>query len=240
MLICSLLIADMGAAIVWSQTRPATERQQDLRSLAQKRVEAARRALDAIQAREDAGEALSPSFVELKGTWHRRLFEARADAAKDRDERVAAAREYVEQRRRESAPSHAPPLYDAMLAFYVAEAEYQLAMALLEPGFAERAQARVNAAERVVEELAKREDAGEVLSPTFIELRHNAHRRLFEARLDAAKDRNERRAAAKKYLDYCFRAQDVSHRPGKSLQQLMTEYYRAEAEYLIAKMEIEE
>jgi hypothetical protein len=61
-----------------------------LNALAQQRVRAAEEVVKGLDLRGQAGEALTPTFVELVRQWENRLVEARLAAAVNDDQRTAA------------------------------------------------------------------------------------------------------------------------------------------------------
>src|SRR5688572_11173617 len=109
--LAALAALAFGAVVVTSsrdsaraQDRPAAPAPPgaggDVRTKAAARVEAAQKLVEAIEKTQTLGqEPLTPSFVELKGLAHRRLADARIDAAgpDDRAARVRAAEEYAKQ-----------------------------------------------------------------------------------------------------------------------------------------------
>lgn len=60
-------------------------------------VTIALRGLENVRVRREAGEALTPPFVELYMTWAERVMKAERLAADDRDGEVAAVRTYYER-----------------------------------------------------------------------------------------------------------------------------------------------
>ena len=105
----------------------------------------------------------------------------------------------------------------------------------------QKAEARVRAAESLLTRLEQRRQANEPLTPAFVEFRGAAQRRLAEARIDATDDPAARVRAAEQNVQQCRdmlavleqrKAQDVSF-----VQIAQGEYYVADAEYLLAKMQ---
>ena len=105
----------------------------------------------------------------------------------------------------------------------------------------EKAQARVRAAEKVLDALEARLQGGDVITPSFLDLQAGWMRRLAEARLDATDDPAARARATEQYAQQCRdmlailerrRGQDVSN-----VQRAQGEYHLADAEYVLAKMQ---
>ena len=95
------------------------------------RVAAAERVVQYLEAREAGGEAITPSFLELKSSWQRRVFEARLEAeSTDEGKRQVARRRVVQTRKaleRQFSLHGKPPLMQATQAFDLADAECRLA-----------------------------------------------------------------------------------------------------------------
>jgi hypothetical protein len=105
----------------------------------------------------------------------------------------------------------------------------------------QKAQARVQAAENVLTFIDKRIEAGaEPLTPSFIELRGRAQRRLAEAQIDAAADTAARRRAAERYVQQSRESlAQLEKRMGQDVTQFglaQARYEVADAEYLLAKI----
>ena len=66
-----------------------------LRELYQERVKAARAVIEVLDQRFEAGEALTPTMIDLQHESFRRLAEAETAAAEDKAGRVTAAGQYV-------------------------------------------------------------------------------------------------------------------------------------------------
>ena len=115
---------------------PATGAPGDpVRQTADARVKAAMEVVATIDHRLEAGEALTPTMVELKAASQRRVAEARIDAAASREERLKAAREHVGQvrefagilKKRYEAGLDVSRVQLAQANYYVADAEYVVA-----------------------------------------------------------------------------------------------------------------
>jgi len=107
----------------------------------------------------------------------------------------------------------------------------------------ERAAARVAAAEQWVLRLQKEADVGNVpLTPSFVEIKSGAQRRLAEARMDAAVgDSAARLRAAEEYVDRSkamVRTLELrkGNDPPSGEVVLQAKYFLADAEYLLAKV----
>ncbi|MBC8106118.1 MAG: hypothetical protein H7Z14_05975 [Anaerolineae bacterium] len=66
----------------------------------------------------------------------------------------------------------------------------------------EVALARVAEVEKIVRNLDARERTGEAITPKFVEIKWTWNRRLLEARLAAANDRNEQMLELRAYLNH--------------------------------------
>jgi hypothetical protein len=71
----------------------------DLQKLRQARVEAARDVVAELEKRMEAGEAVTPTFIDLLAESRKRLAEAEVAAAAGQRDRIAAAQRYVERSR---------------------------------------------------------------------------------------------------------------------------------------------
>jgi hypothetical protein len=106
----------------------------------------------------------------------------------------------------------------------------------------EKSAARVKAAEQLVESLQAELNVGNVaLTPYFVETKLIAGRRLAEARMEAADDRNARLRAAEQYVEQC---RDMLKILASRKWQNVTasgvvqgKYFLADAEYLLAKVQ---
>ena len=125
--------------LVFAQATPAAPAAgaggDSVRQTADARVKAAMEVVATIDQRLEAGEALTPSMVELKGAAQRRVVEARIDAAATREERLKAAREHIEQvrafaeilKKRYEVGLDVSRVQLAQANYYVADAEYVVA-----------------------------------------------------------------------------------------------------------------
>jgi hypothetical protein len=109
-------------------TAPATTQQSVAKN---NRVDAAKHVVDILIAREAAGEALTPSLLQLKSDWQRRLFEARLAAASTKEDKLSVVRERISEARKalDAQPNiHGKaPLMKAIEEFDLADAEARLA-----------------------------------------------------------------------------------------------------------------
>lgn len=99
---------------------------------AQQRVEAARRVVEALDQREAGGEAITPTWFEVRATWELRLLEARLSAASDIAMRRAAIEDHLARCRKrlhwaESILDGNTRIPRDMAAYYLADAEMRLA-----------------------------------------------------------------------------------------------------------------
>jgi RNA polymerase sigma factor (sigma-70 family) len=107
---------------------------------------------------------------------------------------------------------------------------------------ADKAAARVRAAEAVVQSLARRQEAGEPLTPEYIELKSVAQRRLTEARMEAAGSPAARAQAAEQGVEQSranlkiVKARFDAGLDVSDVQVRQAEYYVADAEYVLAKV----
>ena len=125
--------------LVFAQSTPAAPAAgapgDAVRQTADARVKAAMEVVAVIDQRLEAGEALTPTMVELKAVAQRRVAEARIDAATSREERLKAAREHIEQirafaeilKKRYEAGLDVSRVQLAQANYYVADAEYVVA-----------------------------------------------------------------------------------------------------------------
>ena len=219
-------------------------------------------ALLEIQKRAEAGEALTPTFTALRATWQRRLARASIASRDDPALRLRVARDHLEQVRT------LVQLYDmldisglpagaiAETKCYVHEAELWVAQAkaavapdapALRDDRAETAarEALVDAARTAWREATKRADAGESLTPTFVELLCQLSRRLCraeqlarpakEARIKSAQEHLDRVKPLHDTLDQRFKAGiDVS-----AVQVKQARYFLREAELWVAQSRAE-
>lgn len=106
----------------------------------------------------------------------------------------------------------------------------------------EKAAARVNAAEQLVQHIDARVQAGEAMTPTFVDLRMTALRRLAEARVDAAENRGAAVQAAEQYVEQIRAAVGILRKRFEAgvdvsrLQVSQAQYQLADAEYFLAKL----
>ncbi|HEX8914728.1 MAG TPA: sigma-70 family RNA polymerase sigma factor [Humisphaera sp.] len=111
---------------------------------------------------------------------------------------------------------------------------------------AAKAAARVKAAEAVVAQLEKAEQAGAALTPDFVKSKAAAHRRVAEARIDAAApaDRAGRVKAAEEYVGQCrqmlahVRARRDAGFDASDTAVAEAEYTVADAEYALEKVRV--
>jgi hypothetical protein len=85
---------------VWNgvvDAQPGAAGDSKLKQLAQARLAAAKEVLAALDVRIQAGEALTPTFLDVQATWYKRECEAALDAAADRAGRIAAVQAYHER-----------------------------------------------------------------------------------------------------------------------------------------------
>jgi len=107
----------------------------------------------------------------------------------------------------------------------------------------EKAAARVKWAEEVVKHLNARAEAGEAQTPSFIELKTVSLRRLAEARVDAAEDRETQLKAAEECVKQVRESADVLRKrfeAGVDVSRVTVaqgEYHVADAEYFLAKLQ---
>ena len=105
------------------------------------------------------------------------------------------------------------------------------------------ADARVKAAMEVVVTIDQRLDAGEALTPTMVELKAAAQRRVAEARIDAATSHGERLKAAREHIEQVRAFADILEKRYEAgldvsrVQLAQANYYVADAEYVVAKLE---
>lgn len=99
----------------------------------------------------------------------------------------------------------------------------------------ELAQARVVPAAEVVKELDNRAAQGEQITPSFLYLQSNCHR-LFEAQLAAARNQDERVAAAQQYVDRTRKSLGFSMSTKGRLAECTAQYDVADAEYRLAEL----
>lgn len=110
-----------------------TQQQQPSRNeLANARVLLAEEIVKAWDQREEAGEALTPSFLEIKRQWAIRLLEARLADAQTAAQRIAAAEDHLARMRRaldhaNSIRSENSSLRISLAKYDVADTEYRLA-----------------------------------------------------------------------------------------------------------------
>jgi hypothetical protein len=104
-----------------------------VREKAQARARAAEKVLAALEARVQAGDAITVAFLDLQAGWMRRLAEARIDATDDSAARVRAAEQHVQKCRDMQAMLERRKGQDvsnvqlAQGEYHLADAEYLLA-----------------------------------------------------------------------------------------------------------------
>jgi hypothetical protein len=108
----------------------------------------------------------------------------------------------------------------------------------------DKAIARVRAAEKLLDKLEQRQEADEALTPSFVELKAAAQRRLADARIDASEDAESRIREAEEYVSACRKMVgllNALHETGgdvTSVQVAQAAYYLADAEYLFEKLKL--
>lgn len=106
----------------------------------------------------------------------------------------------------------------------------------------EKLLARVKAAEEIVAKVNERMQAGEPMTPTFIDLLGTFHRRLADSRIELATDHESRLKAAEQYVEQSTRLLGVVKKRFDAgvevsrIQLAQAEYYVADAECLLAKL----
>ena len=106
-------------------------------------------------------------------------------------------------------------------------------------GLREHAQKRVVAAEQMVKYLEQRELGGEPLTASFVETKSNWDHRLLEAKLAAAKDRDEQTQALHACLDQAkarMRLAESITDGGGTYMKRVAEYDVADAQYRLAEL----
>ena len=127
------ITADRGAHAEDAQRLAPQPGDAQVRNKSTIRVTAAENLLAEIEARERAGDPLTPSFVDLKADAFRYLADARIDAAPDAISRTRAAEQYVQQCRdmlgilQKRLGNDVTRVSIAQGAYHLANAEYLLA-----------------------------------------------------------------------------------------------------------------
>jgi hypothetical protein len=225
--------------------------------------ECADRAARALRERVDAGEALTPTVVSLQATWYRRLARAAVTSLRDPEQRVRVARDHLDRVRElvqllewvhpvEGPPTHAR----AEATCFVREAELWVAQAQAAAAPAGKApqddRAEAAAREALVEsatvawrESKKRADAGEAMTPTFVELLCQSSRRLCRAEQLARPAKDARVKSAQEHLDRMKPLHDTLDQRFKAgvdvsaVQVAQAMYFLREAELWVAQSSAE-
>ena len=225
--------------------------------------EAAAAALLEVQKRAEVGEALTPTFVNLQATWLRRLARGAVASVEDPGQRVRATRDHLDRARElvqlldwvqpiDGPPDHAR----AEAACVVREAELWVAQAqtaAARPGKAPQddrpeaaaREALVEAARVAWRESKKRADAGEAMTPTFVELMCQSSRRLCRAEQLARPAKEARIKSAQEHLDRMKPLHDTLDQRLKAgidvsaVQVKQAKYFVREAELWVAQSRAE-
>jgi hypothetical protein len=126
------IVLSVIVSISLSRAAPEGDAGKSLKDRAEARVQAAEAVVKFLIAREEAGEALTPSFLNMKSECQRRLCDAKLAASETDDQREAAIQEYLAAARMSekvvSAIKDGNPKAGLIFAGYdIADAEYRLA-----------------------------------------------------------------------------------------------------------------
>jgi hypothetical protein len=177
-------------------------------------VNSSSRVVLAVMQRAEAGEAMTPSFVHLHLTWHRRRAVAWLAAAPTPAVRLRAAQDHLDEVKALAKflehvgwPIDGPPVVrDAEVQYSLREAEWWVAQAQAEqdgrprPDPAAR-RPLADAAWELWAALDARFQAGEAAPPGFIESLCQASRRVALTRRAAAPDAAARNEAVREHVD---------------------------------------